>query len=317
MWPHKQTTQPSPPPRRTLKAKPFPSQPSRSWIWEQDSHPYGGKIAALATKHDKLPLIGPALEQTLSLNVESIAVDTDTFGTFTGDVVRLGTPLETATAKARLGMKASGHLLGIASEGSIGPDSAVPLVTADRELIVFIDDEADIVVWESYTSWDIKTAKIVLRAGDEIDQFLPNAGFPTHKLIVRPNDGSPRPIYKGIDRLEDLMAAIEECTSADSSGLACVETDLRAHVCPTRQTTIVKAAKRLASRLATPCPSCFAPGWGVVDYIYGIPCASCGTEIAQPRAEVYGCPACSHNSIQPLIAPDAKCDPGECPRCNP
>ncbi len=271
----------------------------------------------LSTKHDKLPLIGPPLECAVGLRVDAVAVDTDTLGTFTGDIPRLGPPLDTAIAKARLGMSAAGQALGIASEGSIGPHPATPFVIADRELVVLVDDDAGIVVWEAHTSWDIVTATTTVRPGENLEQFLTRAGFPAHQLIVRPNSGQAQPIHKGIASMERLAGAITECASVATDGLACVETDLRAHACPSRRTVIADAAGRLASRLAARCPACGAPGWGRVDVLVGVPCAWCGTEVARPRAEIDGCVACEHRQTRSIVSAEVRADPGECPSCNP
>lgn len=285
--------------------------------WDQRDHPYSGRIVMLSTKHDKLPLIAPPLERIVGLRIATIAVDTDILGTFTEDVPRLSSPLDTAIAKARLGMSATGQALGIASEGSIGPDPSFPFVIADRELVVLVDDEADIIVWESYIGRDIVAATATVRPGDNLQPFLTQADFPTHRLIVRPNDIGVQPIYKGIDSLERLTVAIDESAYAASDGRACIATDLRALACPSRQPIIAAAAERLAQRLAQRCPSCGAPGWGRIDVLIGVPCAWCGTEVPRPRAEVEGCPACEYRTVRPVVAPEFRVDPGECPHCNP
>ena len=40
----------------------------------------------MATMHDKLPLIGPAMADALGMTVRAAKVDTDRLGTFTGDI---------------------------------------------------------------------------------------------------------------------------------------------------------------------------------------------------------------------------------------
>lgn len=292
------------------------SQPDPS-RWDSKPHPYAGQIAVLATKHDKLPLIAPALESMVGLKVEAVEVDTDILGTFTGDVPRQGTPLETAIAKARLGMKATQTSIGIASEGSIGPDPAIPLITSDKEIVVLVDDNNDTVIWESHTSWDIVTSTTTLKPGDDLEGFLSKADFPHHKAIVRPNHIGIQPIFKGIDAVEDLIAAISKCAEASPDGLARVETDLRALACPSRREVIAAAAQRLASRVAARCPACGSPGWGAVDVLRGIPCEQCGTEVPKVREEVNGCSRCNYRSNRPIVAPDATADPSQCPYCNP
>ena len=297
------------------KAVPLAAPSSR--IWGDPEHPYTGRVGVLATKHDKLPLIAPPLADAVGLRVDAVAVDTDSLGTFTGDIPRQAPALDTAIAKARLGMSAAGRTLGLASEGSIGPDPAMPFVNADREIVVLVDDDNGIVVWESHSSWDTIAASTSASPGEDIAPFLSTADFPNHQLIVRPNSGALQPIYKGISSMDTLTAAVGECGAAATDGMARVETDMRAHACPSRRAVIAAAAERLATRIAARCPSCRAPGWGRVDVVLGVPCSLCGTEVARPRAEIDGCPACEHRRDRPLVSAEARADPGECSYCNP
>lgn len=287
------------------------------WIWKYPDHPYAGRTAVLATKHGKLPLIGPILEESIGLKVVDVEVDTDVLGTFTGDVERRQSPLETAIAKARMGMRFTGETLGLASEGSIGPDKSIPFFISDEEIVVLVDDLSKLIVWESNTSFDIVKASATVSPGDALDTFLAEAEFPSHLLIVRPNSEATRPIWKGIDDLEVLKTAIDECAAADKDGLALVQTDLRAHACPSRQKIILGAAERLAARLMARCPQCKSPGWGETGKVFGVPCSWCGTQIQRPRAIIRGCPSCDFRLIEPISDSQEKADPGECPVCNP
>ncbi len=282
--------------------------------WLGLEHPYAGRVAVLATKHGKLPLIGPPIEQAIGLAVRDVDVDTDMLGTFTGDIPRMETPLRTAIAKARMGMNAAGVDIGLASEGSIAPDPTLPFIMSDRELVVLVDDSAGIVVWESYSSWEILAATTTTNTVEGLESFLERADFPNHKLIVRPNSGAVHPVFKGIDSVDELAIDLGECVTVSADGLGIVETDLRAHMCPSRRSVIAKAAESLAGRLASRCPACGVPGWGRVDVILGLACVSCGTQVDRPRAEIDGCVVCDHRETR-IVATGV--DPGECPFCNP
>lgn len=314
MLPHRRSTDTSATSGDGWPAAEIARRPIRQ---EQAAHPYLGQIAVLATKHEKLPLVGPPLADAVGLHVEAVAVDTDALGTFTGDIPRQAPPLETAIAKARLGMRSTARALGLASEGSIGPDPTMPFVVLDREIVVLVDDGTGIVVWETHASWDVVAVSTTVGTGDDLGAFLSRARFPDHQLIVRPGDGALHPIHKGISSIEALTAAVDECAAGSADNLALVETDLRAHACPSRRAVIAVAAKRLARRIATRCPSCGSPGWGRVDVVLGVACAWCGTQVARPRAEIDGCPACDHKATRPVISPDARADPAQCPLCNP
>ncbi|HLP23650.1 MAG TPA: hypothetical protein VK139_06380 [Microbacteriaceae bacterium] len=99
--------------------------------------------AVLATIHGKLALIAPPLEQRLGWRVTEAAVDTDAFGTFSGEIPRRHGPRDIAVAKARAGLDVVPAKFGLASEGTIGPHPAMPLVTADTELIAVVCPERD------------------------------------------------------------------------------------------------------------------------------------------------------------------------------
>jgi hypothetical protein len=70
----------------------------------------------MATKHDKTKLVAQPFNDVLAMRVQEVIVDTDVFGTFTGEIERVGTPLETAVKKAQLGIKTTGNPYAIASE---------------------------------------------------------------------------------------------------------------------------------------------------------------------------------------------------------
>jgi len=63
-------------------------------------HPYKNQRAVLTTKHDKLALIAPAMLETIGLEVSEVKLDTDQLGTFSGEIPRIGSPLDSAIANA-------------------------------------------------------------------------------------------------------------------------------------------------------------------------------------------------------------------------
>jgi len=277
---------------------------------------YAGRAAVLATKHDKLPLVAPPLA-AVGLEVVAVAVDTDRLGTFTGEIPRPGSARDTAIAKARLAMAATGIPLGLASEGSIGPHPATPLLTVDVELVVLVDDDRDIIVWAAATGTDTMAATQVVAPGQDPTGLVGRFDLPHHAVIVRPNQGPPAPVFKGLRHPADIDAAVAACAAASPDQRARLETDLRAHHCPSRRPVIRLAAERLATRLAARCPTCASPGWGPIDIVTGVPCDWCATPVDDVRAEVDGCPACGHRAERATVGPDATADPGRCPRCNP
>ena len=288
-------------------------------------HPYAGRSAVLATMHRKQQAVAPAFEQALGLNVVATTdVDTDTLGTFSGETPRRGTMLETALAKARLGMQATGLRLAIASEGSFGPHPEIPFLPAGIELLVFVDADAQSAIHETRVVERTNFAhRVTAPVADtdtatELNAFLAQVGFPAHGLIVRPNAGhSHAALRKGIVDRADLDQAVDAAAAASADGRACIETDMRAHMNPTRMAMLAHLATQLALRLAARCPACAAPGWGRIDTTPGLPCEECGTPTEMIAAEVFGCSSCGHRESRSrsdglLMAP-----PGRCPQCNP
>lgn len=284
--------------------------------------PYAGQHAVLATMHGKQAAIAPVLFDRLGLSVSTAAdLDTDALGTFTGEVPRAGTIREAAIAKARLGMKATGLTIGIASEGSYGPHPHVSFIAGGIELMVLIDDIRGIVVTEHLIDDVPMFAHAFVRVADELTDFLDRIGFPDQAVIVKPAEGKSecegRPIHKGLRRREELAKAVAQCASNSRDGRALVQTDMRAHMNPTRMATLRQLAHALAERLAMRCPSCGVPGYGQVDVEAGLPCEDCGAPSIMVRNHIFGCVVCEHREKSPRTDGITHADPGQCPLCNP
>lgn len=193
--------------------------------------PYCGRVAVLATKHGKERAVARPLHAATGLVVKVCGeIDTDLRGTFTGEVERVGTPREVAIGKARLGMRATGIPLGLASEGSFGPHPLLPFpLASDHEMLAFVDDELDITVVESLLTEDTNFGHCAARTLNDLAVFVKQAQFPSHSLIVRPNDGLKASfLFKGIHDLATLKDAVIRCAVVSQDGMAHVETDMRA-----------------------------------------------------------------------------------------
>lgn len=275
---------------------------------------YRGHRASLATRHSKERVIAPRFAVILGMDVFPVEVDTDTFGTFAGDIPRTGSALETATRKARAGMELTGRPIGMASEGTITGDPLLPGGATDTEVIVFVDDERGIVVHHTHRSPTIVAFQRTLTPGADLDTELRAAHFPEHGLIARP-DGLPVPITKGITDRDTLTRVMREYAPLSPTGRVLLESDFRAHMSPTRMQVIDECARMLAERLARPCPNCGSPGWGEVEPAWGLPCRECGTTVPHViRADQWGCPACPHREERSrAVSAEARW----CPRCNP
>lgn len=282
--------------------------------------PYACRHAVLATMHGKEEAIAPVLRDRLGLIVSSAPdIGTDALGTFTGEIPRAGTIREAAIAKARLGMKATGLPIGLASEGSYGPHSQIPFVPGGVELMVLLDDMRGIVVSEHLIEDAPVFGHGYVVAGDDVTPILDRLGFPAHALIVKPaeSEGGAGNIHKGLRDRTALELAVMSAKAQSDDGRALIQTDMRAHMNPTRMATLGRLASALAERLSALCPACRTPGYGQVDVEIGLPCEWCGTPSLMVRHRVFGCVACPHRENRPRGDGLTKADPGHCPLCNP
>ncbi len=274
---------------------------------------YRGRTAALATRHHKHALIAPALTPLGLTVMVADDVDTDLFGTFTGDRARAGTAHETVTAKARAALRSASLPLGLASEGTFGPHPESPWVAVNTELVALVDDRIDLVVVGRAHSTETTWAAHAFTSQKELHRFLTSIAFPAQGVVVHPED-HPAEARKGITDLPALQAAISGSQRRHPGQQVLVVADLRAHHNPRRRAVIRSAATDLAVRLASSCPACSSPGYGFQRNEPGLPCASCGTVTEEIAVRVWSCPACHLEHPDPVIGP---ADPAQCPRCNP
>ena len=281
-----------------------------------EPHPYQGKKIVLTTKHEKLDLIAPILNAELGLEVVLHEADTDLLGTFSGEVERTLAANQAAIAKARIGTTNLGLNLGVASEGTIGPDRLLPFLRSDTEYIALVDLGLGIELVEEFRSMAIVAGEIVTEPGSDLNEFLERVDFPNHKLIASPNLGDRSKSLKGLADQLSLEAAINKMAVDSKDGKVLVQSDLRAHCSPSRQENIRQAASNLAKRLKSLCPSCTTPGWGKVSHRRGLECSGCGEYVEKAiRAEVLGCAKCSYQEVRESF--DSKADPDICDGCNP
>lgn len=280
-------------------------------------HPYAGLPVALGTMHGKERALAPVLSRTPGLRLVRAPIDTDRLGTFTGEIERPGSARETAVHKARLGMQATGMTRGLASEGAYGPHPDSPFVLMGIEILTLLDDDLGIEVTETLRTRRTFLEHVTIgadRAG--LASFLVRIGFGSQGLVVRPADGDlPAQIDKGIRTRGALEEAIDRCLAVARTGQVRVETDMRAHHNPARMAEIAELGHLLGQRLATLCPTCAAPGFGLVSESTGLPCVWCGIPTLHVLARTFGCARCEHRCLRRAAADAAP--PGDCPACNP
>lgn len=268
--------------------------------------------------HGKERVIDAALSKCLGLRVElADDVDTDRLGTFSGEIARSGSMLDAARAKAQLAMARSGAPIGLGSEGAFGPHPIVPFLASGVEVIVLIDSEngQEVVAQRrTRTNYD----SVAVRSGDDLSSFLDRILFPSHAVIVRPEQGADAfDVVKGVSDRRALDEAVARMASASDTGRALVQTDMRAHLNPTRMKAIGFVARALALRAARLCPACDSPGFGVEDVLRGLPCGECGAPTRLIRAELHRCRLCGFET-QKRTRPDSMRAAAQwCDFCNP
>lgn len=280
---------------------------------------YSGKTAAIATMHGKEQVIVPAMRDVLGLvSTVPAGLDTDRLGTFSGEVERKGTMLETAIAKARLGMASEGTLLGIASEGSFGPDPVLSLVGCGQELMVLVDDDRGVVIRETLLTHTINFGARAFAGDDDPSEFLDAMRFPSHGILLWPAKPTLAiPIIKDLANIDEIRGAMQEMARYSHDGQVTLFTDMRAHRNPTRMATLRELGEKLAHRIASPCPHCGSPGFGVVRYRSGLPCHECGIPTQSVRGEIFGCVSCAHTAEHSRKDGKIHEDPTYCEYCNP
>ncbi len=267
------------------------------------------------TKHGKESVVAPLFREELDAGVVLVdSFDTDSLGTFTRDVPRAGSQLDAARRKANLAAELTGLPRGLGSEGSFIP-GAFGMWCSNLEVVMLVDRTQGIEITGVACEAGHQVADHFEDYG-QLESFAKSALFPSHGLVLRPNDQNNPRIFKDCADFECLRSAFEQCAELSPSGRVFVESDLRAHRNPTRMQTIEKACRDLLQRMKTLCPDCGRPGFGLAKKVHGLPCAWCGTPSNGVLGEEFKCPSCCFTELRNLN-PAARADPGLCPSCNP
>lgn len=283
--------------------------------------PYNGSCVMLTTKHEKSKAIAPPFWNDLKASVIEYVVDTDNLGTFSGEIERHGNALDCARRKCEWAFKMLGPKVkfALASEGSFGPHPYIHFMPSDHEILYFIDREHNFHLHLSLLSEKTNYSMQALDSWQELLKFASLVQFPSHALIIRPNVSEKKQhILKGINTSDALLEAFHEFCKLSMDGKIWVETDMRAHFNPTRMTVIGELATILAQRLATHCPRCDFPGWGLVSVKKGLECSWCGSQTELIKTEIYGCTKCDHELELPAsYGFEESSIPTYCAYCNP
>ena len=222
---------------------------------------YAGTVIAMGTMHGKEQQVAPAFGTELgAIVIAPPGIDTDQFGTFTGEVARVLTPLAAATAKARLAMDAAKVPFGLASEATY--DTWYGMLAMHQEILVFVDDTRGIHVVEGVNIPDTPGSPKLVETAREAVGAARRFGFPEQGAVVKATVDDATQVYgKGITDMAALVDVVNAAMAAADDHRVVVEPDLRAHHNPTRREVLTVLSNQLAGRLATPCPVCSCLIW--------------------------------------------------------
>lgn len=268
---------------------------------------------ALLTKHHKAGLIAPALQHLGLQLIATDAFDTDTLGTFAGEVIREQRPVDCARAKAKLALSITGLPIGLGSEGSFGGGPMPGLLNWDEELLLWLDSQTGqeiVAVAAGPIPLSALSSRDPVAFAAHISQQDPAQGW-----ILRYQGG----LVKGLIGYNALQQAWHEAKLLQSDGQLAesvqLEPDFRAHLCPVRQQYIQQAAEQLAERLAAHCPRCQAPDFWRKQAERGLPCELCAYPTSQVKYYIKGCSCCGYTEHEAATAMQATAT--HCPLCNP
>ena len=142
--------------------------------------------------------------------------DTDTLGTFTRETPRPGSQREAARRKARIGMERARLPIGLASEGSFGPDPFTGMVPWNVELIAWLDDRMGIEV-VGMAQGPARSGHLLSDDWSAVAAFAQREGFPQHRLVLV--SVSPQgPVHDEIRYLTDYFSDVH-LGDADVAGV--------------------------------------------------------------------------------------------------
>lgn len=274
-----------------------------------------GRTIAIATKHKKENVIAPILKRELNLYSKVPNIDTDQLGTFSGEIERVLTPVDSARKKCALAIDHTGLDLAISSEGSFGSHPTVFLANANEEIVLMLDRKNHREYIGRSLTTDTNLSGAYVKNINEAYQFCENIGFPEHAIIIKDREEHFTIAFKGIQQIEEVKTKVFQLLKSQNS--VWLETDMRACFNPTRMKNIEKATLNLVERIQSCCPQCNLPGFWKVEAIRGLQCKDCHRPTNSIKAHIYGCDSCKYEEVRNHHQPEKHEDPTYCDYCNP
>lgn len=287
------------------------------------NHIYWGAKIVFSTMHKKENILSSIFKQKLNIDfLVPPAINTDQFGTFTGEIKRESALKEVLRKKALLGLELCQQDVGLASEGSFGPHPWMPFVECNQESLLLLDKKRNIEIFVNHINTKNRAHYAEVSRDEELSCFLTTIGFPQQAVIVKPThdySGSSDYIFKGLTNEKKVSQAIKIIYNDLKLKKIWIETDHRAHLSPARRQTILEAGRQLLAKIMSVCPTCNYPGFDMSDVIRGLVCSECGQPSRHPKEEIWTCSnrLCFYSEVKPRWDGMTSLDPSECEECNP
>jgi len=281
---------------------------------------FQNRLGVLATMHKKEKVISPILEKELGIKIiVPEGFNSDEFGTFTGDIDRMGNQFEAARHKANGVMESYDKTLAFASEGTFGPHPFSPFIPFNREIVLLVDKENELEISGIATTIETNFSHKIVKNFQEAYDFSLSAGFPEHGMVVKVSEFSKdqTEMIKGIITKEELEKAVKFALERSINGEIFIETDMRALYNPTRMKNIEDATRDLVKNILNLCPKCSWPGFKLTDSKKGLPCSWCGLPTELTLSYHYNCKKCGYSEEKLYPNGVEQADPGNCQYCNP
>lgn len=277
---------------------------------------FKGRTLIVASMHKKEAVIAPILERELGVSCKIIPnLNTDDFGTFSGEIERKDTPMATVKAKALAALEQATETLVLASEGSFGSHPASPFISANEEMVILLDTKNNLEIrgWHLTTTTNYNHQEI--KNISELIEFTERIGFPDHNVIIKANNQTGKiKVCKNFESQEELKSTAINLLKGNKS--ISIETDMRAMNNPTRMKAIENAVIDLVKNINSLCPCCNAPGFSAFEVIRGLKCSLCNLPTKSVKGYIYKCKKCDYfceRTKENVIEED----PMYCDFCNP
>lgn len=264
----------------------------------------------VATKHEKEAIVGPLFQKAFQwLLLPCSHLDTDAFGTFSGEKEREGTALDALRKKCLAASQLVQADFYLATEASFGPHPECPFLPFYEEWMMLYAPALALewveVKRNTHTNFRVATAS----KWTDLVKFAWETGFPEHALILRQGDF----MEKGIQDWDVLRHHFRQRIKTAPFR---VETDMRAMCNPTRQMAIADLTLQLIQRLMLDCPSCKKPGFGLQKPWPGLRCKECHLPTSLAMGTLWSCPFCGYQ-VEEIFSHLSGADPAYCGFCNP